>query len=110
MIKLHIQPGAATSVEEARSDAPYEMVARYLTSECGRDIDSARSLVEELRAAQRGGPVVEGGGNSYGIDADETVTRLTTMFANPEQVCELPTAWFIDALEQWIRYLESRGL
>jgi hypothetical protein len=110
MIKLHIRPDAGSTFGEVRCDPPYEMVASYLTSECYRDIETARELVDDLRAAQRGGAPVEGGGNGYSIEADATTTRLITQWTKPEQTCELPTTWFIDALEQWIRYLESRGL
>ncbi len=48
-------------------------------------------------------------GAAYELEADARTAYITLLYADPLRTCELPTAWLIDALEQWASYLETRG-
>jgi len=109
MLNIHFYAEAKPTELEVTVDPPYDLVTVFLTSEAMSDV-GARYLISELRAlggdrSKRWG----GGGNQLTIRANGETTKLITQWEEPEQTCELPTEWLIDALERYAAFCEGRS-
>ncbi len=106
MLSIRFHPEKKYGMDEAELSPPYDVVADLLTSDVQHDPAYARTLIEAFERVVRGEEApMEVQGNAYLIEVNAASTRVSTEFGT-QPSCELPTPWLIDALQQWLAYLE----
>src|SRR3954470_4468759 len=109
MLEMTIDPNGASIDEKLTIEPPYEFVATFIGDDIQHMVENARSVVAELRGALAGKPMRDWSGNAWSVEADAEKATLTVLAAGePEPKYELPTAKFLEAMERWLQYLESR--
>ncbi len=108
MLSIRFFPKNKPWHDEVEVDAPYQVVGDYLTSDVQHDPEGAQKLIATFKQIIRGErELFEDEGNAYLVEVNASAARISTEYGTKPS-CELPTAWLIDALEQWVAYLEGR--